>query len=118
MLRVVPIQRFRIAENGGGLLKGHAVLLEVAQSLSGIPREHISVYTLIRGVWEAILQADASELLTPRVADPRSAEPSWVAHPCGFALRKGGAVFREDGGARLRGGACLWRGLAGREGAP
>ena len=30
---------------------------------------------------------------TGRVAAPRSYETSWVAHPCGFVLRKGGAAF-------------------------
>src|SRR5579859_265505 len=50
MLGVVPIERFWVAENGGGLFKGHAVLLQVAQGLSGIRREHIIVYTLIRGI--------------------------------------------------------------------
>lgn len=54
MLRVVPIQSFRIAENGGGLFKGHAVLLQVAQGFSGIPRKHIYVYTLIWGIWEGL----------------------------------------------------------------
>src|SRR5579859_736724 len=50
MLGVVPVEAFRVAENGGGLFKGHAVLLQVAQGLSGIRREHIIVYTLIRGI--------------------------------------------------------------------
>ncbi len=51
---IVPIQGFRVAENGRGLFKRHAVLLQVAQSLSGVPGEHISVYTLIPAAWEAI----------------------------------------------------------------
>src|SRR5207253_164672 len=55
MLGIIPVQRFRVAENGRGLFKRHAVLLQVAQSLSGIPGEHISVYTLIPASWEAIL---------------------------------------------------------------
>lgn len=54
MLRVIPIQRFGIAENSGGFFKRHAVLLEVAQGFSGIPREHITVYTLIEAAWEEI----------------------------------------------------------------
>lgn len=54
MLRVVPIEGFRVTENAGGLFKGHAVLLEVAQGFSSIPREHIYVYTLIRGIWEGL----------------------------------------------------------------
>jgi hypothetical protein len=39
------------------LQKRHAVLLEVAQGFSGIPREHISVYTLIAEIWKAVLRA-------------------------------------------------------------
>lgn len=54
MLGVVPIQSFRVAENGSGFFERHAVLLEVAQGFSGIPREHITVYTLIWPGWEAI----------------------------------------------------------------
>jgi len=57
MLRVVPIQGFRVAENGGRLFKRYAVLLEVARGFAGIPREHISVYTLIAEIWEAVLWA-------------------------------------------------------------
>lgn len=52
MLRVVPIQTFGVAEDHGGLLKRHSVLLEVAQGFAGIPREHILVYTLIQEDWE------------------------------------------------------------------
>src|SRR6266852_6073324 len=48
VLRIVPIERFRVTENGGSLLERHAVLLQVAQGFPGIPREHITVYTLIR----------------------------------------------------------------------
>src|SRR5215472_5367535 len=60
MLRVVPIQSFRVAENRGGLFKRHAMLLEVAQGFAGIPREHIIVYTLIRADWEGDLEAPSA----------------------------------------------------------
>ena len=56
MLGVVPIERFRVAKNGGSLFEGHAVLLQVAQSFSGIPRGHIIVYTLIRWFWKELLK--------------------------------------------------------------
>ena len=48
MLRVVPVKGFGIAENGRGFFKRHAMLLQVAESFPGVPRKHISVYTLIR----------------------------------------------------------------------
>src|SRR6266581_351433 len=60
MLGIIPIQRFGVAENSRGLFKRHAVLLQVAQSLSGIPGEHISVYTLIRARWEATSHRELS----------------------------------------------------------
>jgi len=61
MLGVVPVQSFRVAENRGGLLKRHAVLLEVAQGFAGIPREHIIVYTLILMNWEGKFEAEKAE---------------------------------------------------------
>jgi len=48
MLRVLPFEGIRIAENGCGFFERHAMLLQVAQGFPGVPREHISVYTLIR----------------------------------------------------------------------
>jgi len=48
VLGIVPIEGVRIDENGGGFLEGDAVLLEITQSLVGVPRENICVYTLIR----------------------------------------------------------------------
>jgi len=48
MFRIVPVQCFGIAEDGRGFLKRNGVLLQIALGFSGIPREHICVYTLIR----------------------------------------------------------------------
>jgi len=67
VLGVVPIQSFRVAENGSGFFERHAVLLEVAQGFSGIPREHITVYTLIWPGWEAISLSRA-QLVGGRIA--------------------------------------------------
>ena len=67
VLGLVPIQSFRVAENGSGFFERHAVLLEVAQGFSGIPREHITVYTLIWPGWEAISLSRA-QLVGGRIA--------------------------------------------------
>jgi hypothetical protein len=48
VLGIVPVEDLGVPENGGGFLERHAVLLQVAQGLPGVPREHISVYTLIQ----------------------------------------------------------------------
>jgi hypothetical protein len=45
---IVPVERVRISENSGGLLERDAVLLQVAQGLPSVPRERITVYTLIQ----------------------------------------------------------------------
>jgi len=39
MLGIVPVERLGVAENGGSFLERHAVLLQVAQGLPGVPRE-------------------------------------------------------------------------------
>jgi hypothetical protein len=49
MAEIFPIEAFGIAEDGGGFFKGNAVLLQICQRFPGVPGEHISVYTLIRG---------------------------------------------------------------------
>src|SRR5437899_2218200 len=48
VLVIVPVERVGVSENGGSLLERDAVLFQVAQGLPGVPREHITVYTLIR----------------------------------------------------------------------
>lgn len=48
MLEVVPVKSFGIAKDRRGFLERNTVLSYVAESLCNIPREHISVYTLIR----------------------------------------------------------------------
>ena len=48
VLGIVPVEGFGVAENSGRLLEGHAVFLQVAQGFPGVPREHITVYTLIQ----------------------------------------------------------------------
>ena len=48
VLKIVPVEGFGVTEDSGGFLEGHAVFLQVAQGLPGVPREHISVYTLIQ----------------------------------------------------------------------
>lgn len=48
MLGIVPIERVGVDEDRRGFFKRDTVFLEVVQSLVGIPREHIFVYTLIR----------------------------------------------------------------------
>jgi len=50
MLGIFPIHSKRVAENCRSFFKGDAVLLEIAQGLCGVPREHINVYTLITTV--------------------------------------------------------------------
>ncbi len=47
MLEIIPLESLRIAENSGRLLEGNAVLSFVAKGFARVPREHISVYTLI-----------------------------------------------------------------------
>ncbi len=48
VLKIVRVESFGVTENSGGFLKRHAVFLQVAQGFPGVPREHISVYTLIQ----------------------------------------------------------------------
>ena len=47
VLGIVPIERVGVDENRRGFFKRDTVFLEVGQSLVGVPREHICVYTLI-----------------------------------------------------------------------
>src|SRR5713226_4454006 len=47
MLEIIPLESLRVAENSGRLLEGNAVLSFVAKGFARVPREHISVYTLI-----------------------------------------------------------------------
>ena len=47
MLKIIPVKSFRIAEDGGRLLEGLAVLPQVGICLARVSREHINVYTLI-----------------------------------------------------------------------
>ena len=44
---VVAIQRIGVGEDGGGLFKRDAMLLEVRDGLLDVPRKDIHVYTLI-----------------------------------------------------------------------
>ena len=46
-LGIVPIECVGVDENRRGFFKRNTVFLEVGQSLVGVPREHICVYTLI-----------------------------------------------------------------------
>ncbi len=56
MLAVFPVQCLGIAENRGRFLEEDIVFGEVADGFPRVPREHISVYTLMRGeVSNAIL---------------------------------------------------------------
>ena len=62
MLGIVPVERLGVSEDDRSLLKRHAVFLQVAQGFPGVPREHITVYTLI--------QRECKD----NVADPSAAE--------------------------------------------
>ena len=54
---ILPVEGFGVTEDSGGFLEGHAVFLQVAQGFPGVPREHITVYTLIqRGCKEEAAQ--------------------------------------------------------------
>src|SRR5260370_33486956 len=60
VLGIVPVERIGVGEDGGGLFERHAVLRQVAQGFPGGPREHIPVYTLIRGGCKK--KSDAAEM--------------------------------------------------------
>ena len=47
VFRVVAIQRIGVGEDGGGLLKRDAMLLEVRDGLRNVPCKYSAVYTLI-----------------------------------------------------------------------
>ncbi len=47
MFEIIPIESLRVAKNGGGFLEGNPVLPYVAKGPARVPREHISVYTLM-----------------------------------------------------------------------
>src|SRR2546426_2444686 len=71
VLGIVPVQRLGVTENGGSFLERHAVLLQVAQGLPGVPREHIIVYTLIQAECkEEALEGQAKAPVCPTGAGP------------------------------------------------
>lgn len=53
MLKILIVQTCRIIKYRHGFFERHAVLLEVAEGLPSVPREHISVYTLSQGFCQA-----------------------------------------------------------------
>src|SRR5712692_7894709 len=69
---IMPVERFRVTENGGSFLERHAVLLQVAQGLPGVPREPIIVYTLIQAECkEEALEGQAKATVCPTGAGPQ-----------------------------------------------
>lgn len=49
VLRIIPVQPLGIVKNGGGFFEGNAVLLKIRNGFAVVPREHATVYTVIRG---------------------------------------------------------------------
>jgi len=49
VLRIFPVERLRVRKDSSCLLERDTVLLLIAERLGSVPREHISVYTLIIG---------------------------------------------------------------------
>ena len=60
VLEIIPIQSLGVAEDGGSLIEGNAVLSQVAEGFARVPREHINVYTLIKEGRQAASQSVAS----------------------------------------------------------
>jgi len=115
VLGIVPVERLGVTENGGSLLEGHAVLLQVAQGLPGVPREHIYVYTLIQR--ECKEEAAEVEMARTRLHDCILVRLAFGEGEGGFE-HLGDAAVAGGGGAVMEDGEQLSAAVEGRHPLP
>jgi len=107
MCRILQIKRFGISENCCCLFKRHAVLFEVLNRLASIPREHIYVYTLIRGSLQRMVTHNATR---------RAGRRGWRGGR-GYSRRRGRRRGEESQRGQRWRGRWRWSQRAGlREG--